>query len=438
MFHLLPHQIPWVGSLRNSECSKHEKGLKQWAKSPGAKGRKQGTTAFLRSACEQITKQNLLCTLACDANIDCWYNSMGSLLHTDSDHQPKMNAIQVPITEPKLEPAWTILQEKVVDQSSHGSHGGTETKCKFQWHMKGGQKDHPPALHDSIQHAIYTQFFIQNKEEDFSYDATSAISGYVSIRLRDGTLYRSHPNYKNCGPWYDWAIIEDPNITEGGAAKDMAAQFRSSQISHEIKSHQIWEQKVNPKASKQSKSNNKKGLSSQQVENQWRWKPVHTEVGWIDQKYHPHKLEAIQVGTRKKTKLGQSFHNHWGDKCHVPAKIVAVYRHPDNSLKALVHVCWPQSQFNYDYSNKILDSWHKQFYWDSVCDENGQWVKVQVPQMNEIPIESIKQCIMVFEEVPGIHKNLPDLLESNHVLTIMSPNQDSWADQFLVHPDSST
>ena len=413
IFRLLVQQIAWLGSPRNGDCAKLERGLIDWSKVHGRVARKQGTETYTRSVCESIERRRTLGYLALRAGVECPWNSMGDLISNDKDDDDDPSPTQESIElEPKNGPAWTIREITVPagdDATIPGEDGLTHL---FQWHQEGGRKGGTPLFHRDIIEDLYKQNFIANRKyfADELRNGNCVLQGYTDAII-NGTRYRCHPNYKGNGVWNQWAIIEEPNSDEeSGNAKDMSGEC--------IKGDQMmdaWKKRAGAKA---------KG------DNKYHYRPCppeypHTQIGWIDWKYHPNKSHWFDKA-RPKSSSNQP-RNNWNEKAHVPAKILAIYKDPQGQKMALVHPCRPKSLFNHEYSNPIIDSWTKQFYW---YPENG--VMMQFPSYNEVELSSIKQRILVFEEVPGVHECLPDGPSSNHVLVLRPPEE--WADRFLEHP----
>ena len=76
-------------------------------------------------------------------------------------------------------------------------HNQRAKRCSFRW--LGENKN----VH---VHPVVLSFFAK-EWESLTGNATETIDCYTEFSHKDGNKFRAHPNYRDAGPWYDWAVL---------------------------------------------------------------------------------------------------------------------------------------------------------------------------------------------------------------------------------------
>jgi hypothetical protein len=81
-----------------------------------------------------------------------------------------------------------------------------ETNHINGWHT-GGCTAHLTGMNHSTQiHPVILSWLADNWEIEIGSDRHS-IECYTEMKVKEGPTYRAHPNYRNEGPWQDWANV---------------------------------------------------------------------------------------------------------------------------------------------------------------------------------------------------------------------------------------
>jgi hypothetical protein len=83
--------------------------------------------------------------------------------------------------------------------------------CHETNHTNGRHMGHCTArltgMNPSTQiHPVILSWLVDNWEIEIGSDRES-IECYTEMKVKEGPMYHAHPNYRNEGPWQDWANV---------------------------------------------------------------------------------------------------------------------------------------------------------------------------------------------------------------------------------------
>ncbi len=182
MLHV-PHNVQRFGSPQNYDASGGERSLKYWAKQPSNTAQKRGADIFTQQVADRIQERA------------CVEKAKRAIKFDSAVHNiPNSNY------EDKNTNGTNELDEKnsfVIGKSKFKltMTGAKQAKCECL-PTKKKQKGHFH-VHPSI-----IKWFGDNHQ----LHGMGVANGYTEY-MRNGLLFRAHPNYHSNGPWFDWGIV---------------------------------------------------------------------------------------------------------------------------------------------------------------------------------------------------------------------------------------
>ena len=375
VFFHLSRQIAELGRPANTDCQVGERGLKVWGKHDAKRTSKGNVAKFTGQVCQRISENRNL--------------SRAQMAMDIQSKKMSLEGVQGNQMEPNCDnpvcPDGMIGLPKYRIYSKESGNGNGQltyiTRCDWK---QNKLRTSNLALPDTVLNLFKEEYFpdIATDQQESDDDTPAAaletmhsfrermkcsIDGYTEY-MRNGKRYRAHPNHNGVGPWYDWAVITDPN----------------------------YDTTVSAKPSK-----------------------------------NPHSDEALFEG--------QSTLDEWygEDGNYVPARIVALYKHPKTGVDcAVVHPCRQRQNKNDKRSSVITESWHLTSVRENVrvTNENNKQTTVQrqLPMYNLILGTDIIDRVCVFMEDYRIQEDWPCDNSSGHVILLTS-RENRWALDYLDH-----
>ena len=338
-FHLV-RQIRETGRPSNCDCQVGERGLKVWGKHHAQRTNKGDVSSFTK----QVTQRMYESATMARAQNGMDFISKKMVFHEDKSETLTETSFLVG------KPKYQVLLEERADKDT----GNSKIVLVAKWHTRNKQIG-KVALRTPILKLYREAYFSYDEEEGITLESMKdrVIQGYTECNHK-GTIYRSHPNLQNNGPFYDWAVVKCPNN---------CVDIRFSDFS----------------SSSQRKQTN-------------REKKAKNHVSYITATYGrghvPARILALYCD---------------------PITGVAM---------ALVHACRPQMVVNVKKSGVITESWHLQHVVDEVDADCTSGATLLVPFYNPIPITEFVDRILVYLESPSIESTWVDDESSGHVILV--------------------
>ena len=402
------------GRATNTDAELGERGLKTWAKDHGRRTNKGGTDTFTEQTSNRVY-ENAVFRRACNKPRDFNYNSDSSML---SEELPTQQQGMIGL------PKYIVFYKQ--NYTDHDNNTFSGVHCK--WQGKNTRKGVVELPH-VIVGAFTNLYFDPDETEDHQQDEVTdpgeledhqqdevsdsplstwlktRVEGYTEFVSETGVTYRVHPNYRNKGPWYDWAIIPCPNGYE-----DFVCNPPNYPPTAPLSGEGPPFGPPDPvSVAKQNAGNKRKKTHDQE------------------------RAALVPQHSYCETKYGPQ---------HVPAKVVALFKSPATATeeateKALVHACRPWMQKNYDRTSTLTESWCLQYFIEDVVAPTNQGSKKPKPKQVLKPVytvidaKDLKENIFVIDENPGLHEHVEyHPTTSGHVIFITN-RKTHWPSLFL-------
>jgi hypothetical protein len=177
---LLPHYMGYLGSTGRFHVGFAERGLKQWAKKPADTAQKRGGGVFEGQVAARIQER---------AMIDHALNQMNS----DEEEEEPDNDDTIPDWSADVSGSRYNIH---IRRNNEGENRGKAVDCIRVDSRNRVQSVQGILLPDTILKHFKTIGRIGNVFE------------YRTEAIIEGTRYRTHPNYRGEGPWYDFVEVQ--------------------------------------------------------------------------------------------------------------------------------------------------------------------------------------------------------------------------------------
>ena len=228
-FHELLHvqrDVMHFSSPTNYDASKTERGLQQWVKTPSTTVAKRGGDTYNSRVALRLSEMsalekaltNLVPTLTTmDTNSD------KNLSNDDINSDIINDDIHLPLSVPPT--AKPKTKSYLVQLTRKNNNHFAPFAVRWMQGMKKKHKDQNPKMDQDLLDWLYRNEYV-----------TDGSFIYSEVELKDGTILRGTPGYRQTGPWYDW-VTQMINIENTDTTLEMPFQVHGFFLDSNNKCH---------------------------------------------------------------------------------------------------------------------------------------------------------------------------------------------------------